>query len=148
MTVQCPSAALPGETNTREERAGLSLTAQGDRGRVGVSRKGGAQDTVHDRHTLCMYATVSLVRDCCMKTSLQWEHAHVCEAGGKGWDAGVGWGEGVGCWCGVGCACVCTWHVYLSVVLAVESRATSEGENPANLNTENPPTPSIMERCT
>lgn len=136
MTVQCPSAALPGETNTREERAGLSLTAQGDRGRVGVSRKGGAQDTVHDRHTLCMYATVSLVRDCCMKTSLQWEHARVRQ------------GEGVGRWCGVGCACVCTWHVYLSVVLAVESRATSEGENPANLNTENPPTPSIMERCT
>ena len=83
MTVQCPSAALPGETNTREERAGLSLTAQGDRGRVGVSRKGGAQDTVHDRHTLCIYATVSLVRDCCMKTSLQWKHVRVRQ-GGRG----------------------------------------------------------------
>ena len=43
---------------------------------------------------------------------------------------------------------VCTWHVYLSVVHAVDSRATSEGENPANLNTENSLTPSIMERCT
>ena len=34
------------------------------------------------------------------------------------------------------------------MVQAVLSRATSEGENPANLSTENPPTPSIIDRCT
>ena len=70
MTSLWPRAALLGDTKTREERVGLSLMAQRDSGRVGVSKKGGAQDTAHDCHTLCMYATVSFVRVCHMKTSL------------------------------------------------------------------------------
>ena len=88
MTLRCPSAARLGETNTREERAGLSLTAQGDSGRVGASRRGGAQDSATDCHTFCMYDTVSFARVCCMKTSLRGGGG----AGGKGGGGGGGGG--------------------------------------------------------
>lgn len=46
------------------------------------------------------------------------------------------------------CVCCFMEQAHLSVLDAVLSRTTSDGENPANLNAENPPTPSIMEWCT